>query len=222
MRDLPPVCFLKQSSFKQQLPRDLKMKQPTVQRLIVIVISLLALLGCSGITQIAEGVADKAPFAKPPVVVKVGGRLWDGDPEYYNRGGAFEFVIKHGLANELMIKENGTDLARVSSPPAAGSSVNAVYSLVEDITNDTTAQTTVQRIRIYTKESIATGAFVPPPDGTVRTYSFVERSINPRATGKDLVSDATDVKITIWGRMPVIAVFTTSPANPATNVPFDH
>ena len=195
------------------------MERLAVKRLLFIVISITALAGCSGMTQIAQGVADKAPFAKPPVIVKVGARQWDGDSEYYNRGGAFEFIVKHGLANELMIKENSIDLTRVSSPPAPGSSANTVFFHVEDVANDTNAQTTTQRIRIFTQESLATGPFVAPTDGTVRTYSFVERSINPKATGKDLLSDATDVKITIWGRMPVIAVFTTSPANPATNVP---
>lgn len=195
------------------------MKELSPRQLFVIVIALLSLSGCTGLTQISQGIAEKAPFAKPPILVKVGAHLWEGDPEYYNRGGAFEFVIKHGLANEIMIKENGADLVRVSSPPAAGSSANSVFSLVQDVSNDTNAQTTVQRYRIYTKESIASGPFVAPPDGTVRTYSFVERSINPGATGKDLISDPTDQKITIWGRTPVIAVFTTSSANPATNVP---
>lgn len=195
------------------------MKELSPRQLFVIVIALLSLSGCTGLTQISQGIAEKAPFAKPPILVKVGAHLWEGDPEYYNRGGAFEFVIKHGLANEIMIKENGADLVRVSSPPAAGSSANSVFSLVQDVSNDTNAQTTVQRYRIYTKESIASGPFVAPPDGTVRTYSFVERSINPGATGKDLISDPADQKITIWGRMPVIAVFTTSPANPRPMFP---
>lgn len=195
------------------------MKQCTVKQLFVIAISLLSLAGCSGLTQIGQGISDNAPFAKPPVIVKVGARQWAGDPEYYNRGGAFEFIVKFGLANELVIMENGITLARVSGPPAPGASASTVYWHAEDITNDTNAQKTTQRFRIYTKESLAAGLFVPPPDGTVQTYSFVERSINPKATGKDLTSDPTDVKITIWGRAPVIAVFTTSPANPATNVP---
>ncbi|HYH97349.1 hypothetical protein [Hyalangium sp.] len=195
------------------------MERWTVKRLLVAAILIIPLVGCPGLTQIAQGIADNAPFAKPPVIVKVGARQWDGDPEHYNRGGSFEFIVKHGLANELTIKENGIDLARVSSPPVPGALANTVYLPVEDVANDTNAQTTIRRIRIYTKESLAAGPFVPPPDGTLRTYSFVERSINPKAMGKDLISDPTDIKIRIWARTPVIAVFTTSPSNPATNVP---
>jgi hypothetical protein len=195
------------------------MEKSSIKQLLIFAGLIMLLAGCTGMTQIAQGIADKAPFAKSPEIVKVGGHLWSGDPMYYNRGGTFEVVIKHGLANELLVKENGIDLKRVFTLPTPGSSASAVYYFVEDVANDANAQTTIQRIRVYTKESIAAGPFVAPPDGTVRTYSFIEHSINPRATGKDLFSDATDQKITIWGRVPVIAVFTTSPANPATNVP---
>lgn len=186
----------------------------------VITFALAALLiVTSGCDELAKNIADNAPFAKPPEIIKVGARNWDGDPVYYNSGGAFEFIVKHGLANELIIRENGTDLPRVSSPPAPGTQTSAVYWRVADLANDTTAQRATARIRIFTKESLASGTFVPPADGTQRTYSFIEKSINPRATGKDLQSDPTDVKITIWRRQPVIAVFTTSPENPAANIP---
>lgn len=185
----------------------------------VIIFALAALLFTTTGCEIAKNIADNAPFAKPPEIVKVGSRNWDGDPVYYNSGGAFEFIVKHGLANELIIRENGIDLPRVSAPPSPGTSSGAVYWRVEDIANDTTAQRATARIRIFTKESLAAGTFTPPADGTQRTYSFIERSINPSATGKDQQSDPTDVKIIVWRRTPVISVFNTSPQNPAVNVP---
>src|SRR3954467_5689120 len=76
---------------------------------------------------VAAGLADNAPFAKPPEIVKVGARQWDSDTAYYNSGGAFELTVKFGLANELIIKENGTELTRVSGPPAPNTSTPTVY-----------------------------------------------------------------------------------------------
>lgn len=195
------------------------MERSLFMRLMFTVAATTVLTACAAMSQLAQGIADKAPLAKPPEMVKVGAHLWDGDPTYYNSGGAFEFVVKHGLANELLVKENGVDLARVSGVPAPSASASTVFWRAGTVTSDTTAQTTTERVRIFTKESQAPGAFVPPPDGTERTYSLIERSINPRATGKDKQSDPTNVKIVVWRRKPVIALFNTSPQTPATNVP---
>jgi hypothetical protein len=194
------------------------MELRTLKQLFFVVISVTLFAGCTASTQIAQGIADNAPFAKPPQIVKVGGRQWDGDPVYYNSGGAFEFIVKHGLANELIVKENNIALSRVFGPPLPGTP-NAVYWRVGSIADDAVAQTTTAQLRVFTKESEALGPFAPPPDGTERVYSFFEQSINPRATGKDQQSDPTEVKLVVWGRKPVIAVFNTSPQNPATNVP---
>lgn len=195
------------------------MKLSSVIRFAVMTTAVTFLAACAAATQIAQGIADNAPFAKPPEVVKVGARQWDGDPTFYNSGGGFEFIVKHGLANELIVKENGVDLARVYGVPTPSTSAPSVFWRAGSIADDTTAQTTTERVRIFTKEAQAPGAFVPPADGTERAYSLIEQSINPRATGKDKQSDPTTVKIVVWRRKPVIAVFSTSPQNPATNVP---
>ncbi|MCZ8250923.1 MAG: hypothetical protein O9318_00480 [Hylemonella sp.] len=181
----------------------------------------MALSACGGLQRVASGLADKAPYAEPPEVVQFGAHQWSGDTANYSRGGAFEVHVRLGLANQLLIRENGVEIPRVVSVPALSPAPRTVYMHVADLASDPVTQRTVQRIRIYPREALLASGFSPPPDGSGRTYSFIERSINPRATGKDLVSDPTDVRVTFWGRAPVIAQFSTSPARPAVNVPLD-
>lgn len=195
------------------------MERSTVTRITLAALVATGLSACAASQQLAQGIADKAPFARPPEIVKVGARKWEGDTNYYNSGGGFEFVVKHGLANELLVKENGVDLARVYGVPTPSATAKTVFWRAGSVADDTTAQTTTERVRIFTKEAQAPGAFMPPADGTARTYSFVEQSINPRATGKDKLSDPTTVNVMVWNRKPIIARFNTSPSNPATNVP---
>lgn len=195
------------------------MDRSPVMRFILFLTATAALTACAATTQLAQGIADKAPFARPPEIVKVGAHQWEGDANYYNSGGGFEFVVKHGLANEILVKENGIELARVYGVPAPSATAKTVFWRAGSVADDTTAQTTTERVRIFTKEAQAPGALVPPADGSARTFSFVEQSINPRATGKDKLSDPATVKVVVWNRKPVIARFNTSPTNPAIDVP---
>lgn len=187
----------------------------------LLVLLTFGLSGCSGLQRVASGLADKAPYAQAPEVVQFGAHQWTGDTTYYSRGGVFEVHVRLGLANQLLVQENGVEVPRVGSVPAPSLTPRTVYLHVADLASDPVTQRTVQRIRIYPREALLAGGFTPPPDGSGRTYSFIERSINPRATGKDLVSDPTDVRVTFWGRAPVLAQFSTSPARPATNVPLN-
>jgi hypothetical protein len=181
-------------------------------------VALLAFtaLASQACSSVARDAASRAPEAKPPEIVRVGARRFPNDPVYYGSGGGFDVVLKQGLFNELLVTEDGTTVPLAASwPPTAVPPVTVYRSL--ERTDNVDVQTTQVRLHLVPVAGLVV-PFVPPPDGTVKSYSFVERSINPTYANAGW-SAPSEVRITIWNKKPAVVLFDVSPAQPATNVP---
>lgn len=175
----------------------------------------LFVAGC-GASQIAGDAASRAPKAAPPTLVRVGAWRFANDTTYYTRGSGFEVVVRHGLFNRLAVTVDNVDVPQTSGPPTETPPRTAYR--VMDRSDNANQQTTEVRLHIYPKEAQVT-PFDPPTDGTVRTYRFIETSINPSYTGTDKVSTPTELPLKHWNLTPRIVLFDVSPNPPATNRP---
>src|SRR3989338_7382500 len=73
----------------------------------------LAISGCSTVGQLAQDVANKAPPAAPPVIVKKKHLLtWQNDPNAYSKWPTFNVDVRYGLANQLTLLEDGVVVPR--------------------------------------------------------------------------------------------------------------
>ncbi|HKY63096.1 MAG TPA: hypothetical protein VJR29_06735 [bacterium] len=191
-------------------------------RLLTAVLLLAGAAALQGTTcqDTAKNVVDKAPPAKTPELVKTGGWKWSGDPDTYTGGFGFEANVKTQIFNELVVQQDGapvtrTDVWPLPNPPPPG----PVYRVM-DVQDNYNQGTTTRRIHIYPMEYFSSAMPPPPPaDGTIRNYGFIERSINPKYSGKEKESDPALLKLVVWNEPCVMALFEGPPANTATNIP---
>ncbi|MEQ1637799.1 MAG: hypothetical protein ABL903_14030 [Methylococcales bacterium] len=175
------------------------MKKIFVIRLFL---GLILLSGCSGLTQVAQGIAENAPPAKTPELYdqrKL--HTWAGDSNYYSDGYNFELYIKHGFSNKLILKENNTNILYFDgNDPNNG--LRTVYTNT-DLEHDTSALFT--RTKYVVMPIQKTGGQL---HGTVNTYSLVEESINPKYNGtSDQISNAKEIKVVVVTKPCSIVLF---------------
>ena len=141
----------------------------------LIALPLIGTTGCTSLVQISQGVANNAPAASPPTVVKKELLLtWQNDSNNYSKWPTFNLNVRYGLANKLTLLEDGVEVPRFDSGNPANA-MRTVYVLT-DVASDTNAQTITSHLRI-----------MPPAggyaEGRVVTLTLKETSINPRYKG---------------------------------------
>ncbi len=167
--------------------------------LLVLCLSLFG-GGCEAAQQIAQGLAENAPPAKPPKVIaafKV--TQWPGDTTYYSTGYSFTVQVQHGWINELRLLENGQPVA-----PFDGNNPDndkKTVFLREAKQHDEKALTTVTEYRILPRTDR------PPTHGEMVTYEFEETSINPKYKGTADERASMQMKVVTITRPAVIALF---------------
>lgn len=135
----------------------------------------LVISGCTTLGQLAQDVANNAPPAAPPVVVKKGNLLtWQNDPNAYSKWPSFNVDVRYGLANKLTLLEDGVVVPRFDMNDPTNDA-HTVYTTT-DIASDATLQTVTSHLRI-----------MPPTagyaEGHVVTLTLQETSINPKYKG---------------------------------------
>lgn len=154
------------------------MTRLTVKHLRFIVISGILLAGCQGITQIAQGLADSAPPAKPPQIVgAINLYKWNGTTDFFliSPTSTFEIDVSRGFSNRLILMEDG-----VVVPEFDGNNPNngaRTVQIINDTSHDTNAKTTQSRVKIFPPQ----GGYA---EGRVVQFLLVEESINPKYTGQ--------------------------------------
>lgn len=147
----------------------------------------MVISGCASLGQMAQDIADRAPPAAAPVIVKKENLLtWQNDPHAYSKWPTFNVNVRYGLANQLTLLEDGVVVPRFDMNDPANDT-RTVYTTT-DIASDTTAQTITSRLRIMPP---ATGY----AEGRVVTLTLQETSINPRYKGTAQESAVTSFTV---------------------------
>jgi hypothetical protein len=172
------------------------------------VLTVFLAAGCTGMTQVAKEIADKAPAARTPEVYATRKlHTWPNDNNYYSDGFSFNLYVKRGFANKFTILENGLQV-----PPFNGEDPgNAAQTVMKstDLKHDTNALWTQTEYQIFPKiVQGPNGKAIPPADGTVTTYTLIEESINPKYKGTADQTSSKEVKVVVVNKPCTIALFT--------------
>jgi hypothetical protein len=151
------------------------MKRQYVTGLLLATVAAISLVGCAGIAQVAQGIAENAPPAAPPIIVKKGNLLtWQNDPNAYSKWPHFNVDVRYGLGNKLILLEDGVVVPRFDMNDPANDA-HTVYTTT-DVSSDTTRQTITSHLRIMPPTTGYT-------EGRVVTLTLQETSINPKYKG---------------------------------------
>ena len=166
------------------------MERLAVKHLLFLVTSGILLAGCQAITQIAQGIADSAPPAKPPEILR-SYRLYQssGDTNFFSTGAAFKIDVRHGLFNELTVLKDDAPVSKYNPPADSNDGTQTVHTMGSGL-DDMTMQTSEIGVTIVPP----TGGFTV---GSVIKFSLVERSINPKYRGTPQERALKDFTVTV-------------------------
>lgn len=156
-------------------------------RLVLAALAALSFSACSSLQGVSRDLANNAPPASPPVIVKTSNlQSWQSDSKLYSKWPYFSVDVRYGLANKLVLLKDGVEVSRFETGTPA-SDAKTVYTTT-DTASDTRQKTVTSHLRIMAP---AAGWVEAQP----MVFTLQETSINPayKSTAQEIASSSLTV-----------------------------